>query len=97
MNLSNNRLDLEPTEEGALQPLIEGLSRLCPKLRVLNLMGNPITRKMLNYRRTIIAALPELRYLDDHPVFDEERRAVNAWVRGGKEAEMEERRKIREE
>jgi len=39
----------------------------------------------------------DLRYLDDRPVFDEDRRAADAFNRGGLEEERAERRRIREE
>ena len=32
-----------------------------------------------SYRKAVIAALPGLTYLDDRPVFDEERRCAEAW------------------
>jgi dynein assembly factor 1 len=41
--------------------------------------------------------LPNLKHLDERPVFDEERRRAEAWGRGGREAELEERKKIDEE
>lgn len=31
----------------------------------------------------MIASLPELTYLDDRPVFENEREVVQAWARGG--------------
>jgi Tfp pilus assembly protein FimT len=36
-------------------------------------------------------------YLDEKPVFADERRLVNAWAAGGLEAEREEKKKMREE
>jgi hypothetical protein len=42
-------------------------------------MGNPVIRKTTQYRRTTIARCKELTYLDDRPVFDNERLAVMAW------------------
>ena len=52
---------------------------------------------MKSYRKTTIASLPELNYLDDRPVFPDERRACEAYARGGLEAERAERKKIKEE
>jgi hypothetical protein len=31
-------------------------------------MGNPVVKLIKYYRKTVIAALPDLRYLDDRPV-----------------------------
>ena len=45
----------------------------------------------------MISRLPELLYLDEKPVFADERRLVNAWARGGVEAERNEKKLMREE
>jgi dynein assembly factor 1 len=46
-------------------------------LRALYLQGNPVTRKIKYYRKKLTFLLPELRYLDDRPVFPDDRlRAV---------------------
>jgi hypothetical protein len=50
-----------------------------PDLRVLYLMGNPVVKSIKFYRKTVIATCPHLKYLDDRPVFEEERRRVNRW------------------
>ena len=50
-----------------------------------------------NYRKVLIANLPNLNYLDDRPVFEDERRCTMAWMKGGTRAEAEERKRIREE
>lgn len=68
-----------------------------PNLRVLYLMNNEVVKKIPHYRKTVIAKIPELRYLDDRPVFEEDRRKAEAFARGGIEAEREEMRKIRQE
>jgi hypothetical protein len=44
-------------------------------------------RHISKYRRNLTAALKNLTYLDDRPVYDYERLFVNAWVEGGDEAE----------
>lgn len=68
-----------------------------PLVSVVYLQGNTITHGMKNYRRRMILELPALTYLDDRPVFTEERRVVTAWGRGGEDAEATERALIREE
>lgn len=59
-------------------------------------MGNPVISKIENYRRTLISRLKNLTYLDDRPVFEKERLAVEAWVRGGVDAERDERQRQRD-
>ncbi|TNJ28532.1 putative Phosphatase 1 regulatory subunit [Giardia muris] len=83
LDLSRNRIETPD--------IVKILNRL-PNLKVLNLMNNPLTRSMSMYRKTVIHACPNLTYLDDRPVFDDERRAVTAYFRGGPEAELAERR-----
>jgi dynein assembly factor 1 len=66
-------------------------------LAVLYLHGNEVCKKIKNYRKTIIIALPKLKYLDDRPVFEDERRYCEAFARGGLEAEREERKLYKQE
>lgn len=82
LDMSNNRLK-DPK-------IVEVLARM-PNLHVLNLMGNPVLKDIRNYRKTIILKCKWLSYLDDRPVFPKERACTEAWERGGKDAEMEER------
>lgn len=83
LDLSKNRIE---------DPAIVTILQRLPNLKVLNLMNNKIVRTMERYRKTIIHACPKLTYLDDRPVFDDERRAVTAYFAGGPEAEIAERR-----
>ena len=66
-----------------------------PNLRVLYLQNNPVIKNITNYRKTVISKIPTLTYLDDRPVFKEDRRNAEAFARGGLEAEREERAKIK--
>jgi len=66
-------------------------------LRVLYLKDNYVSKKIPNYRKGITANCVNLKYLDDRPVFVEDRRAADAFNRGGLEEERAERRRIREE
>jgi len=88
LDLSNNTLD-DPS-------IVEILERL-PNLAVLTLTGNPVIPKISMYRKTMVARLKALTYLDDRPVFEEERRTSEAWFVGGPEAENEMRQRIRDE
>ena len=88
LDVTDNELD------GHGEQLVALLTRL-PSLRALYLSaGNPVVAKLRPYRKRLIAALPGLAYLDDRPVFDAERRAAEAWSRGGDQAELAERQII---
>jgi dynein assembly factor 1, axonemal len=68
-----------------------------PNLSVLYLLNNDVTKNIKNYRKTMIVKLPNLKYLDDKPVFPEERRFAEAFATGGLELEREERKKYKQE
>lgn len=68
-----------------------------PKILVIYMQGNGCTKKIKNYRKTVISSIPELRYLDDRPVFEDDRAFAEAWARGGIEEERKERERIRKD
>jgi hypothetical protein len=88
LDLQNNRL-----EDASILDVFEAM----PVLAVLQLMGNPVVPKITQYRRNVVSRCKALTYLDDRPIFEEERKAVEAWAVGGLEAEREERKRQREE
>eukprot|EP00898_Chlorokybus_atmophyticus_P004268 jgi/Chlat1/4842/Chrsp31S00372 len=57
LDLSHNHI-----EDG--DALLEILKQI-PSLSVLYLQGNPVVSKIQHYRKTLICALPNLKYLDD--------------------------------
>ena len=61
----------------ALQ-VLEVLKQL-PDLRCLYLKGNPLVTAIRHYRKVVISSIPTLTYLDDRPIFDNERRCAEAW------------------
>ena len=66
-------------------------------LRVIYLKGNDVVRKIPNYRKTLISRIDSLKYIDDKPIFEDEKRFALAFARGGYEEEKKERAKYREE
>lgn len=86
LDISNNFID------GDADEYIKILEQ-CANLAVLYMQNNPICSKIANYRKTLIARLKNLKYLDDRPVFPEDRIFAEAFHFHGIEAE----RKAREE
>jgi len=68
-----------------------------PALRVLYLTNNEIAKKIPNYRKRLVKDIGNLTFLDDRPVFPEDRRFVAAFYVGGIEAEREERKAFQRE
>ncbi|CAH1398956.1 unnamed protein product [Nezara viridula] len=64
-------------------------------LRVLSLMGNPVVGKIRYYRKIFTLKCQHLTYLDDRPVFPQDRSAAEAWQKGGEEAEQKSREDFR--
>jgi len=61
--------------------------------------GNNFLRNISNFRKTSIATCASLGYLNDRPVFPDERRTAEAYYKsqGSLEAERAERKLIRDE
>lgn len=70
LDLQNNMLS---------DPAILDVLKQIPDLRCLYLKGNPVVSNIKNYRKTLINSIPSLTYLDDRPVFEEERKCAEAW------------------
>jgi hypothetical protein len=94
VDLSFNKLE---RVEGADDMCIVSFFKRMPNVSVIYLQGNPLSHGMKFYRKNMIVHLPQLTYLDERPVFPDERRATEAWGRGGDTAEADERAKIRSE
>ncbi len=88
VDLAHNELE----EEEVLQ-VLQGM----PNLACLYLQGNPVVTKKRYYRKTMIARIPTLKYLDDRPVFPLERQCAEAWSREGLEGERAARAQFKEE
>ena len=72
LDLQSNHID---------DPKICEIFAAMPDLRVLYLMGNPVVKKIKNYRKYLTWLLPELRYLDDRPVFPDDRLRAEAFMK----------------
>jgi hypothetical protein len=89
-------LDVQENRISEADVIPEVLMRM-PQLACLYLKGNDVAKKIPNYRKSVIVNIPSLTYLDDRPVFTDDRRAAVAFNRGGLEEERAERRRIRAE
>ena len=50
-------------------------------LHVLNLIGNPLPRKTIDYRRNLLYKCKDITYLDSRPVTDKDRICLEAWAK----------------
>ncbi|TYZ64696.1 hypothetical protein PybrP1_011049 [[Pythium] brassicae (nom. inval.)] len=78
VDLSHNRIE---------DPAVLAVLQKVPQLRALRLTGNAVVSTTKCFRKTYIASLPQLAFLD-RPIFPMERAAVAAWQAGGTEAEL---------
>ena len=91
LDLSDNFIDTPDYKK--FIAILQGI----PKLSALYLRNNPIIDIIPNYRKVMVYSLPGLTYLDDKPVFDEEKRFAKAFMEGGVEAEKREMQLFKEE
>lgn len=89
LDLADNNID-DPA-------IVDEILVKLPNLRVVYCQNNPFVKKVNAYRKTLISKLKDLRYLDDRPVFPEDRRRAEAYARGGIEEERKEMKAIKKE
>ena len=58
-----------------------------PNIAVVYLQNNKFNKKIAHYRKHLISKIPTLKYIDDKPIFEDEKRYADAWARGGLEEE----------
>jgi ribosomal protein L14E/L6E/L27E len=88
LDLSDN--DLPGDESNSVIKILAGMQKLC----TLYLKGNALVKETKHYRKTVLTTIPALGYLDDRPIFEVERVAVDAWAAGGFEAERHARQEF---
>lgn len=89
IDISDNKISSERIVDDYLTKI--------PGLRVLYLFGNECTRKISSYRKTLTYKIKNLRYIDDKPIFEDERRFAEAFGRGGLDEERKERELYKQE
>jgi hypothetical protein len=70
---------LDIQENKLADPAVLDVLADMPNLAVLYLQGNPCVKRIRFYRKHVIGRLPGLKYLDDRPIFDDERSRCNVW------------------
>ena len=76
LDIQSNKIEGENDSE----ELVDIFKR-CKELRVLYLKGNGVVKRIPHYRKSLISACSQMKYLDDRPVFDDERRRANAFAK----------------
>jgi dynein assembly factor 1 len=76
LDIQHNKID---------DPGVVEILEQMPNLRVLYLQGNDVIKKIKWYRKAMINKCKSLTYLDDRPVFPDERLRAVAWCKGWEE------------
>ncbi len=54
-----------------------------PNIAVVYLQNNLFNKHISHYRKVLITKISNLKYIDDKPIFEDEKRYAEAWGRGG--------------
>ena len=68
-----------------------------PNIAVVYLQNNLFNKHISHYRKVLITKIPNLKYIDDKPIFEDEKRYAEAWGRGGLAQERKERELYKKE
>ena len=85
LDLKSNQIQ----DKDNIVPFVTGLSQIIS----LYLMNNPCVRLISQLRRQLVLASKTLYYFDDRPISEVERKCIEAFEEGGKEAEDAVRKK----
>eukprot|EP01060_Flectonema_neradi_P022057 TRINITY_DN3025_c0_g1_i1.p1 TRINITY_DN3025_c0_g1~~TRINITY_DN3025_c0_g1_i1.p1 ORF type:complete len:453 (+),score=111.49 TRINITY_DN3025_c0_g1_i1:78-1436(+) len=96
LDISHNGLSVDKEAGEDPDDVIKLLQQL-PVLACLYIQNNELPNQTRYFRRKMIGTIKTLTYMDERPVFPEDRRTIDAWMIGGFEAEDAERDLIREE
>lgn len=88
--------DMSDNEIEANDSILEVLQGM-PELTCLYLRNTPLVRSVKNYRKLFVSSLKKLKFLDERPVMENERRLAEAWAKGGQEMENVEKAKLTKE
>lgn len=94
INVSHNRIY---ATEGVVEFWSQFKHEENYSLVVLYYHHNPGVREISNYRKRMISSMLSLKYLDDRPIFEIERRSANAWNEGGNTAALKARQEYHKE
>lgn len=94
LDISYNKIS---RPEGSDDSYVYSFFSKMPAIAVLYLQGQSLSNGIKHYRKNMIWNIKTLTYLDERPVFAEERRTVEAWGEGGNAAESATRDAIRKE
>ena len=89
LDIQDNKIDDEAFLEDILCKM--------PNLGVLYTQSNPYVKKISNFKKVVVSKIKQLKYLNDTPIFEDDRRFYEAWAAGGLEAEREERKTVKKE
>lgn len=88
-------LDLRDNQIDTHNDIVPFFTRM-QQVTCLYLAGNPCIRLISNYRRHMTVNLPNLYYLDEKPILEEDRLIAEAFVRGGKDEEVKVKMELEE-
>eukprot|EP01062_Namystynia_karyoxenos_P058606 TRINITY_DN50125_c0_g1_i1.p1 TRINITY_DN50125_c0_g1~~TRINITY_DN50125_c0_g1_i1.p1 ORF type:complete len:519 (+),score=218.22 TRINITY_DN50125_c0_g1_i1:95-1558(+) len=95
LDISHNQISVDKEAGEQSEDLIALLREALAELKCLYVQGNEIGGQTRYWRRKVVGGIKTLTYMDERPVFEEERHAVDAWMVGGFEAEQAERDRLR--